>query len=133
ARCAFGATYPTASEDATMALTEEGIIEVPGMLSRWVRLASGAKAHFMTSGETGPAVLLLHGGLWGASGTAAWPYMAPFLGANGFRVYCPDFPGFGLTEQYENVYLPDLSGHVDFLHDFVTTLCIDCFHIAGNS
>jgi len=81
-----------------MALTEEGIIEVEGMQSRWVRLASGAKAHYMTSGTTGPAVLLLHGGLPGSSGTAGWRFMAPFLGANGFRVYCPDMPGFGLSD-----------------------------------
>lgn len=116
-----------------MALNEEDQIDVPGMLSRYVRLPSGAKAHYMTSGEIGPAVLLLHGGLWGASGAAAWPMMAPFLGANGFRVYCPDFPGFGLTTGYEDAYEPDLSGHVDFLHEFVTALCIDKFHIAGNS
>ncbi len=116
-----------------MPLTEEGIIEVPGMLSRWVRLASGCKAHYMTSGETGPAVVLMHGGMMGASGTASWRFMAPFLGANGFRVFCPDFPGFGLTEQYEDAYPPDLSGHLDFLHEFVTALCIDKFHASGNS
>ncbi len=62
------------------------------MLSRWVRLSTGAKAHYMTSGETGPAVVLLHGGIIGSSGTAGWRFMAPFLGANGFRVYCPDLP-----------------------------------------
>ena len=75
-----------------MALTAEGIIEVPGMASRWVRLGSGAKAHYMTSGDHGPTVLLLHGGLPGSSGTAGWRFMAPFLGANGFRVYAPDMP-----------------------------------------
>ena len=69
-----------------MALTEEGIIHVPGMMSRWVRLASGAKAHYMTSGDKGPAVVLLHGGLPGSSGTAGWRFMMPFLGQNGFRV-----------------------------------------------
>ncbi|WP_033294693.1 alpha/beta fold hydrolase [Amycolatopsis jejuensis] len=116
-----------------MALTEEGLIPVSGLLSRRVRLASGCQAHYVTSGETGPAVVLLHGGLWGASGAAAWAQIAPFLGANGFRVYCPDFPGFGLTEQYEHAYPPDLSGHLDFLHEFVTALCLDEFHISGNS
>jgi pimeloyl-ACP methyl ester carboxylesterase len=116
-----------------MALTEEGILNVPGMASRWVRLGSGCKAHYMTSGETGPAVVLMHGGIIGASGTASWRFAAPFLGANGFRVYCPDFPGFGLTEQYEGAYTPDLAGHNDFLHDFVTALCIDKFHASGNS
>ena len=117
----------------SMPLTEEGIIAVPGLHSRWVRLASGAKAHYVTSGEDGPAVVLLHGGIIGSSSTAAWRYMAPFLGANGFRVFCPDQPGFGLTEGYEDAYLPNDAGHVDFLHEFTTALCLSRFHLAGNS
>jgi len=116
-----------------MALTEEGIIEVEGMESRWVRLASGAKAHYMTSGTTGPAVLLLHGGLPGSSGTAGWRFMAPFLGANGFRVYCPDMPGFGLSDTREEYWPDGLHSHVDFIHEFVTALTLDKFHISGNS
>lgn len=68
-----------------MALTDEGIIEVPGMLSRWVRLGSGARAHYMTSGETGPAVILLHGEITGSPGLAGWRFMSPFLGESGYR------------------------------------------------
>jgi pimeloyl-ACP methyl ester carboxylesterase len=116
-----------------MALTEEGIIKVPGLLSRWVRLASGAKAHYMTAGETGPAVVLLHGGLPGSSGTAGWRFMAPFLGANGFRVYCPDQPGFGLSDIREEYRPQGVHSHVDFVHEFATALCLDRFHLAGNS
>lgn len=116
-----------------MPLTEEGIMEIPGMLSRWVRLGSGAKAHYMTSGETGPTVVLLHGGLAGSSGQAGWRFMAPFLGANGFRVYCPDMPGFGLSDTSPEHQPKDLGDHVDFIHEFVTALCLDRFHMAGNS
>ena len=116
-----------------MALTEEGIIEVPGLASRWVRLASGAKAHYVTSGDTGPAVLLLHGGLPGSSGTAGWRFMAPFLGANGFRVYAPDMPGYGLSDPAPEHRPKGLHTQVDFIHEFVTALCLDKFHIAGNS
>ena len=36
-----------------MALTEEGLLDVPGVASRWVRLANGARAHYMTAGEVG--------------------------------------------------------------------------------
>ena len=88
-------------DTSSRGLTEEGIVHVPGLSSRWVRLANGAKAHYVTSGETGPAVILLHGGIQGSSGTAGWRFMAPFLGANGFRVYCPDQPGFGLSDTRE--------------------------------
>lgn len=116
-----------------MALTEEGIVKVPGLLSRWVRLASGAKAHYVTAGETGPAVVLLHGGLPGSSGTAGWRFMAPFLGANGFRVYCPDQPAFGLSDDREEHWPVGIESHVDFLHEFTTALCLGQFHLSGNS
>ncbi|WP_416978948.1 alpha/beta fold hydrolase [Streptomyces sp. T028] len=118
-----------------MALNDEELITVPGMLSRYVRLPNGTKAHYMTSGETGPAVLLLHGGIIGSSATAGWRFMAPFLGAHGFRVYCPDLPGFGHTSGYESAYPAEHgnAAHVDFLHDFVNALCLDSFHISGNS
>lgn len=116
-----------------MPLTEELLMFVPGLCSRWVRLPSGARAHYVTAGETGPAVVLLHGGMAGSSGTAGWQYMAPFLGANGFRVYCPDMPAFGLTADPAGAYRPGPAGHLEFLHDFVNTLCLDTFHLAGNS
>jgi pimeloyl-ACP methyl ester carboxylesterase len=119
--------------EVRVALTEEGIIDVPGMMSRWVRLESGCLAHYMTSGESGPSVVLLHGGIIGSSGTAGWRFMAPFLAENGFRVYCPDQPAFGLTEGYEDAYEPGQTGHVDFLQDFVTALDLKRFHLAGNS
>ncbi|MGW1783689.1 alpha/beta fold hydrolase [Streptomyces sp. NPDC002143] len=116
-----------------MALTEEGLIEIPGLASRWVRLGGGAKAHYMTAGTTGPAVLLLHGGLPGSSGTAGWRFMAPFLAENGFRVYCPDMPGFGLADTAPEHQPAGVHSHIDFIHEFVTALGLDRFHIAGNS
>lgn len=116
-----------------MTLTEEGLIHIDGFASRWVRLPSGVKAHYMTAGDTGPAVVLLHGGIVGSSGLAGWRYMAPFLAQNGFRVYCPDQPTFGLTEDPTDFYARGLGGHVDFLHDFTTALCLDRFHLSGNS
>src|SRR5829696_7886923 len=117
-----------------MALTEEGIIPVPGMLSRTVRLADGQLAHYMTSGESGPPVILLHGGIVGSSGTAGWRFMAPFLGSNGFRVYCPDQPGFGHSDTRRE-YWPDngIKSYVDFVNDFADALCLHKFFIGGNS
>jgi 2-hydroxy-6-oxonona-2,4-dienedioate hydrolase len=117
-----------------MALTDEGLIDVPGMMSRWVRLANGERAHYMTAGESGPAVVLLHGGIPGSSGLAGWRLLAPMLAEAGFRVYCPDQPGFGLSDprpEYWPTYGP--YSHADFLERFVEALCIDEFYLSGNS
>lgn len=116
-----------------MSLTDEGILKVPGLLSRYVRLSTGVKVHYSTAGEDGPSVVLLHGGIPGSSGTAGFRLMAPFLGAQGFRVYAPDFPGFGLTEDPGNFYGYGQGAHVDFLQDFVNAVGLDTFHLAGNS
>jgi 2-hydroxy-6-oxonona-2,4-dienedioate hydrolase len=117
-----------------MALTEEGIIKVPGMNSRWVRLANGERCHYVTIGETGPAVVLLHGGIPGSSGAAGWRYVAPLLAQAGFRVYCPDQPAFGLSDprpEYRPVH--GVYSHVNFLERFAEALCLDEFFLAGNS
>ncbi len=121
-------------ESGSRGLTEEGIVHIPGVASRWVRLGNGAKAHYVTAGDTGPAVVLLHGGINGSSGTAGFRFMAPFLGANGFRVYCPDMPGFGHADTREE-YWPKFGtlSHVEFIKDFMDALCIDKAHISGNS
>jgi pimeloyl-ACP methyl ester carboxylesterase len=117
-----------------MALTEEGIIQVPGLHSRWVRLANGERAHYMAAGESGPAVVLLHGGIPGSSGTAGWRLLAPVLARAGFRVYCPDQPGFGLSDprpEYRPVH--GVYSHINFLERFAEALCLDRFFLAGNS
>jgi 2-hydroxy-6-oxonona-2,4-dienedioate hydrolase len=116
-----------------MALNHEGQIDVPGLSSRWLRLPGGVKAHYMTAGDTGPAVVLLHGGLRGGGGLAGWRFMAPALAAAGFRVYAPDMPSYGLTEDPEFYYTPGKLGHRNFVHDFTQALALDRFHLAGNS
>ena len=121
---------------ASKGLTDEDIIDIPGLFSRWVRLPNGSKAHYVTAGESGPAVVLLHGGIVGSSGTAGWRFMAPFLGANGFRVYCPDQPGFGLSDTspagQEYVRMGTI-GNNKFINDFADAVCLDEFHLGGNS
>lgn len=116
-----------------MSLTEDGLVATEGLLSRFVRLPGGVTAHYVTSGESGPAVVLLHGGLPGSFGAAGWTAAAVHLGKQGFRVYCPDQPSFGHTEDPLGHYAPGPTGHVDFLHDFTTALCLDRFGLAGNS
>ena len=124
------------TETGSRGLTEEEIVHIPGLASRWVRLGNGAKAHYVTAGDTGPAVVLLHGGIVGSSGTAGFRFTAPFLGANGFRVYCPDQPGFGWsdTDPIGQEYCKmGQIGHVQFINDFADALCLDQFFLGGNS
>ena len=117
-----------------MSLTEEGLAHIPGLMSRWVKLPSGARAHYVTAGDAGPAVVLLHGGATGASGSAVWRSLAPFLGANGFRVYCPDMPGFGLADTRQEFWPVDGAlSHMEFIHAFVDAVGLDRFHLSGNS
>jgi pimeloyl-ACP methyl ester carboxylesterase len=115
-------------------LTDENIIDIPGLASRWVRLADGRRAHYVTAGDKGPPVVLFHGGIEGSSGTAGWRFMAPYLAANGFRVYCPDQPGYGLSDVSNPAYL-DTSPKAknEFAKMFMDALCIDKAHISGNS
>ncbi len=120
-------------DSASRGLTDEDIIHIPGMSSQWVRLGNGAKAHYTVSGDDGPAVILCHGGIEGSSGTAGWRFTAPFLGANGFRVYCPDQPGFGWADTGAEYLRKSPKTHVDFIRDFADALCIDKFYISGNS
>ena len=117
-----------------MPLTDEGLIHIPGVMSRWVRLASGARAHYVTAGDAGPAVVLLHGGINGSCGTAGWRFMMPFLAQGGFRVYAPDLPGYGLSDtspDHRPIY--GEFSTLEFVEQFVDALCLDRFHLSGNS
>jgi 2-hydroxy-6-oxonona-2,4-dienedioate hydrolase len=117
-----------------MALTEEGLIDIPGISSQWVRLANGARAHYSCAGDSGPAIVLLHGGIAGSSGLAGWRFMIPFLAQNGYRVYAPDRPGFGLADTRPE-YWPTrgFMSWAAFVKDFADALCLDQFFLSGNS
>ncbi len=114
-----------------MESSDDALMRVPGLLSRVVRLSSGPRIHYVTSGEDGPAVVLLHGGGPGSSGTAGWYGIAPFLGSMGFSVYCPDLPGFGSTHVTGHARAFGRSGHLRILDEFVDALCLDRFHLGG--
>ena len=117
-----------------MALNPEDLITIPGAVSRYVRLENGARAHYMTAGDVGPAVILLHGGLAGSSGAAGWRMLMPFLAENGFRVFAPDRPGYGFADTREEYWpVHGWKSHTDFVRMFADAMCLDRFHIGGNS
>ena len=116
-------------------LTEEGAILIPGVLSRYATLRNGARAHYWTAGETGPSVVLLHGGIAGSSGLAGWRMMMPKLAESGFRVYAPDRPGFGLSDTRPGFWMENgVRDQVRFIDQFAEAIGLeDQFLIAGNS
>jgi len=54
----------------------------------------GANLHVSTSGDSGPAVLLLHGF---PQTHLTWRHVAPAL-ADSFQLVCPDLPGYGASD-----------------------------------
>jgi len=69
---------------------------VSGIESRAV-IVGGHRMHYLVEGPVnGPVIVLIHG----LSGRAEdWRNLAPYLTKAGFRVYLPDLPGFGRSDQ----------------------------------
>ena len=67
-----------------------------GVENRSVTVA-GHRVHYLAQGPAaGPVVVLVHG----LGGRAEdWRALAPFFAKAGFRVYLPDLPGYGRSEQ----------------------------------
>uniref|UniRef100_A0A7C4PKN4 Alpha/beta hydrolase n=1 Tax=Anaerolinea thermolimosa TaxID=229919 RepID=A0A7C4PKN4_9CHLR len=65
----------------------------------WVQ---GLRAHYYTAGESGPVVVLLHGG-GTDSAMLSWRLLIPHL-ARDFRVFAPDWPGYGRSDPLPGQY-----------------------------
>jgi len=84
------------------------------------------KTNYKICGK-GENLLILHG--WGGS-SDSWKKMIEILGLK-FRVICPDFPGFGKTDQPKETW--NLDRFVAWLKDFVDTLSLKDFFMLGHS
>lgn len=85
------------------------------------------RVHYKDQGR-GETVLLLHGT---ASSLHTWDHWAEKLTAQ-YRVIRLDLPGFGLTgPDAEDRY--EVADDVQFIFEFLKTLDISMFHIAGSS
>jgi pimeloyl-ACP methyl ester carboxylesterase len=71
-------------------------LSLSGVESRSVTV-SGYRVHYDAEGPAdGPAVVLVHGL---GSRAEDWRNLAPYLAKAGYRVYMPDLPGYGRSEQ----------------------------------
>jgi len=97
-------------------------------------MAGGIRTHYSEAGDDGPAVILLHGGGPGSSGAAGWRFMIPALAPH-FRVYAPDQISFGQTDMSDPHAWPynGIESLVEHVAAFADALCLDTFHVVGNS
>jgi 2-hydroxymuconate-semialdehyde hydrolase len=93
-------------------------------------VAGEIKTHFLEAGS-GPDLVLLHGGEYGASAEITWRYNIEAL-AKQFHVVAPDLLGWGLTDKLYS--FSDPAGlRIKHLQRFLETLGIGRAFFVGNS
>ena len=87
------------------------------MKHAWLEV-EGLRIHCLVAGESGPALVLLHGGGTDSAGLS-WSEVMPPLSAN-HRVFAPDWPGFGQSDKPAISYTMDY--YVHFLQHLLSAL-----------
>lgn len=88
------------------------------------------ETHYLEAGS-GPPLLLLHGGEYGASAETTWRFSIAPLAKN-FHVIAPDMLGFGLTDKIYS--FSDPAGfRIKHLKRFLETVGIKKGYFVGNS
>ncbi|MFH1657250.1 MAG: alpha/beta hydrolase [bacterium] len=90
-------------------------------------LIRGVETHYKVLGQ-GRAVLVLHG--WGAS-PDSWQSVQEILSGQGFKVICPDFPGFGQSETPTRAW--SLNDYLAWLIEFIDFLKLEKPIVVGHS
>ncbi len=87
----------------------------------------GLTTRYFTAGNDGLPLVLLHGD---SASALDWSWVLPKL-ADTYRVYAPDFPGFGESAKPDREYSPEFLKQ--FLVDFLDALGIERLVLVGNS
>ena len=90
-------------------------------------LINNINTNFTVAGEGAP-ILILHG--WGGS-SASWVDVQNKLSNSGYKVYCPDLPGFGNTKNPEHDW--GVSDYVVWVEEFVKSQELNKFILIGHS
>jgi len=85
------------------------------------------KTNYKVAGK-GQPVLILHG--WGGS-SDSWTQIQKILAAQGYKVICPDFPGFGKSESPPKAW--KVADYAKWLLDFVRFLKLNKFSLIAHS
>ena len=87
----------------------------------------GVRANFKVAGQ-GPAILVLHG--WGGS-SDSWLKVQGFLSNKGYRVFVPDFPGFGKSKPPKRSW--SVTDYANWTFNFAESQKLDNFFILAHS
>ena len=82
---------------------------------------------FRSTGE-GKPLLILHG--WDSS-SDSWIRVQEILSKKGFKVICPDFPGFGKSKTPPEIWR--LDDYLNWLVEFINFLNLEKFYLLGHS
>jgi pimeloyl-ACP methyl ester carboxylesterase len=88
----------------------------------------GRRLSYREAGESGPAVLLVHGI---TNSSATWAPITERLAARGLHVLAPDLPGHGNSERQRGDH--SLGAHATMLRDFLTVVDVEPVTIVGHS
>jgi len=94
----------------------------------WVTV-DGDRLHYLRSGNSGPPVVLLHGGIIDAA-HLTWGSAIEPLGQNA-RVYALDLLGYGRSDRPEVSYATTM--HVETVAGFIEAVGLETAHIVGAS
>ena len=90
-------------------------------------LINGLEVNYKIAGE-GEPLLILHG--WGGS-SGSWIKVQEILAKQGFKVICPDFPGFGKSKTPQEIW--SVGDYTKWINDFTNFLNLKNFFILAHS
>lgn len=94
----------------------------------WVTV-DGNRLHYLRSGNSGPPIVLLHGGIIDAAHLTWGAAIEPL--AQNAQVYALDLLGYGRSDRPDRSY--STAMHVETVADFIETVGLGTAHIVGAS
>jgi pimeloyl-ACP methyl ester carboxylesterase len=91
--------------------------------------AEGYRIRYLEAGESGPPLLLLHGGLIDAAHLSWGEVIEPL--SEEFQVYAPDLLGYGKSATPDIAY--STKRHIATIESFMNSVGIDSAHLVGLS
>ena len=87
-------------------------------------LIKEVKSSYKVRGE-GKPLLILHG--WGVGSSKTWKKIQKNIAKKGYKVYVPDLPGFGKSEN--PTYPWDVTNYMEWVAEFTDYLKLTVLHI----